>query len=357
MLALVVAVLLVVAWQAQKQRTSWSDDIFPEPGSDGAPAFGLVADLERAEVVVPDRPHNLDEVPTLELKKEFTRNRKFVLSTNQLGLRAPEPANGEDIAQITSPAPGFRVVCLGASITFGWGVAYEESYPAQLAQALGVEVINAGAPAGDPQTLADWARENLADLDPDLVIFNVRLPYMDGDPARGLQRAVNMVAQAVDPVPVGVVLPPLSTFDLQLEDIFRLYPHAWQGHGDGAMVVEADVARTREALAPVPVLGLTATFRAAQEAYVPTDARETAVVFDRAGNQQRMLTLPDRQVWMSFQAPREGIAQGFLVAFEEDRLVHEPYFFDGGHPDEAGYALYARTVADWIRQQGWLTRP
>ena len=75
---------------------------------------------------------------------------------------------------------------------------------------------------------------------------------MDGDPARGLQRAVNMVAQSVDPVPVGVVLPPLSTFDLQLEDIFRLYPHAWQGHGDGDGAAVAariiGVAREQDAI-------------------------------------------------------------------------------------------------------------
>jgi hypothetical protein len=37
------------------------------------------------------------------------------------------------------------VLCLGDSVTFGWGVPYEESYPARLAAALGRGI---GAQAG-----------------------------------------------------------------------------------------------------------------------------------------------------------------------------------------------------------------
>jgi lysophospholipase L1-like esterase len=60
------------------------------------------------------------------------------VSINSLGLRGPEPR---------TPRPRRRILCLGDSITFGYGVGDDETYPAALGRALegsGVEVVNGG---------------------------------------------------------------------------------------------------------------------------------------------------------------------------------------------------------------------
>jgi lysophospholipase L1-like esterase len=59
------------------------------------------------------------------------------VTINALGLRGPEPA---------TPRPT-RILCLGDSITFGYGVGDGETYPAALGRQLagrGVEVVNGG---------------------------------------------------------------------------------------------------------------------------------------------------------------------------------------------------------------------
>jgi lysophospholipase L1-like esterase len=60
------------------------------------------------------------------------------VTINARGLRGAEPA---------TPRPARRILCLGDSITFGYGVGDDETYPAALGRALaarGVEVVNGG---------------------------------------------------------------------------------------------------------------------------------------------------------------------------------------------------------------------
>jgi hypothetical protein len=354
----VVALVLVVvvAWQ-QVQRQSLSDEIFPAPGEGENLSFGVRKGLRDAKVVVPNRPHNLEEVPTLDLRVDFARKREFRISTNSLGLRSPDPSDGLPM-EIESPAKGFRIVCLGASITFGWGVSNAESYPARLAQELGVEVINAGAPAGDVILLAEWAEKNILQLDPDLILFNVRPAYRDPQgPAQVLVQGVDILKRAAPQARIGVVMPPLSTFDLQTPDILMDYPQmGWGGEGDGQPAAEADARATAQALAPIPLLDLTPAFRDAQFRYQPR-GDGVAVLLQRSRSHQRLVRIPSRTLLVEVPAARDGIAKQILGAFDADATLHEPLFYDGGHPDADGYALYAREVARWVRQQGWLSGP
>jgi lysophospholipase L1-like esterase len=62
------------------------------------------------------------------------------VSVNSLGLRGPAPASPR-------PAGRRRLACFGDSITFGFAIGDEETYPCQLGRLLaprGVEVVNAG---------------------------------------------------------------------------------------------------------------------------------------------------------------------------------------------------------------------
>lgn len=80
---------------------------------------------------------------------------------NSLGLRGPEP----------QPAPA-RVVCLGDSVTFGWGVSDQAAYPAVLAQSLGpgVDVVNSGMPRWNSCDLLDLYVTRLIPLQPRVLV-------------------------------------------------------------------------------------------------------------------------------------------------------------------------------------------
>jgi hypothetical protein len=93
----------------------------------------------------------------------------FRVSTDANGLRAPLHAEQK-------PAGTYRVMTLGCSTTFGWGVDDELTYPARLEAILNdsghkVEVINGGQPGYTSfQGLWLWDR-TLAKYTPDVVIF------------------------------------------------------------------------------------------------------------------------------------------------------------------------------------------
>jgi len=100
-----------------------------------------------------------------------TESRKFSYldyHINSLGLRGPE----------IEDSPGYRVIALGNSCTFGWGVAYRNTWPYLLLQALNerfpskkIEVINAGVPGySSYQGKIYFARE-LINLKPDMLLI------------------------------------------------------------------------------------------------------------------------------------------------------------------------------------------
>ncbi|HSH76020.1 MAG TPA: SGNH/GDSL hydrolase family protein, partial [Longimicrobiales bacterium] len=71
-----------------------------------------------------------------------------------------------------------RVVALGDSFTFGWGVDFEDTWPRVLEEellerGLDVEVLNLGRPGADPARHAEIARQALPLLRPDLVVVAI----------------------------------------------------------------------------------------------------------------------------------------------------------------------------------------
>lgn len=93
----------------------------------------------------------------------------FTVSTDANGLRAP-------LHPVEKAAGALRVMTLGCSTTFGWGVNDDESYPARLEATLKedgkrAEVINAGQPGYSSfQGLWLWDRA-LEQYKPDVVVF------------------------------------------------------------------------------------------------------------------------------------------------------------------------------------------
>jgi lysophospholipase L1-like esterase len=93
-----------------------------------------------------------------------------VLKTNSLGMVGPE-------LPVTKPAGEFRVVVLGDSYTVGGQVPYEQTFPAVLEQQLRdagytkVRVVNAGVGGYTQFNESGLLREDLARLQPDLVVL------------------------------------------------------------------------------------------------------------------------------------------------------------------------------------------
>ncbi|MFT5679507.1 MAG: lysophospholipase L1-like esterase [Myxococcota bacterium] len=94
----------------------------------------------------------------------------FPVTTNRDGLRAP-------LVEIDNPADDWRIMTMGCSTTYGWGVTDAESYPARLGALItdsgqdGVQVINAGQP-GYTSFQGQWLwDEVLADYKPDIVLI------------------------------------------------------------------------------------------------------------------------------------------------------------------------------------------
>lgn len=83
--------------------------------------------------------------------------------TNALALRGPAAA--------ATPAPDTpRVLLVGDSFAFGWGVEQEQALAAVLAERLGVEVLNAGVPGWSADQYLLFLRTRGFALRPDLVL-------------------------------------------------------------------------------------------------------------------------------------------------------------------------------------------
>ena len=75
----------------------------------------------------------------------------------------------------TAPGGTRRVMVLGPSFAFGWGVRCGEAFPARLGEALAdglgpLDVVNAGVPALGPVAQLGWFRREGAGYRPDLVV-------------------------------------------------------------------------------------------------------------------------------------------------------------------------------------------
>jgi hypothetical protein len=96
--------------------------------------------------------------------------------TNAAGLRVAQP--GREFAT-PKPEGVFRVMLIGASFAYGWGVDYEQTLAAQLEQRLRasgfagerrIELVNVGVPSLPEADQIAWYRAEGARYAPDLVI-------------------------------------------------------------------------------------------------------------------------------------------------------------------------------------------
>lgn len=124
----------------------------------------------------------------------------FRLQTNEYGFRGPG-------VQVPKPDGVFRILLLGDSVAFGWGVDDGVTFARRLEMewnarggARRLEVVNTGNPIYDTVQEAATLKETLPLLTPDLVV----LVYVvhDIEPSRDL---VEALFQGAKPIPAEVV--------------------------------------------------------------------------------------------------------------------------------------------------------
>lgn len=131
----------------------------------------LLMALADRVIVGPIVPPELPIVPPLAEYRYRTSEFSVVARTNAMGFRdrefTPRAERGTT-----------RVLAIGDSFTYGWGVENDEVWPKVLerrllASGVRVEIANLGQPGGDPASYAEVAREAIPRLRPALTIVAV----------------------------------------------------------------------------------------------------------------------------------------------------------------------------------------
>jgi len=283
----------------------------------------LVPNLDQAVIVAVDRPHDPLESADPTRFEQVTRRRTFTVTTNSLGIR-----HGE-----LGEKTGTRVLCIGESVGFGWGVKREEAYPARLGNLMGLELINAGTPGMKPRGIALWFAKYRDVFDPDLVLVTARVDWGTREPPKAFRQAIEDIRQTAHPAKVGLIMPPVSAFDPR-------------GRAD----LDRE-ARIIQEIRGVPVLDLTPVFDRAKPGH--------GAHFEQQGRVQRIVDRATGGVIAEGVAPplhpgSPALAPDLVAAFEADPSLAEPLIFDGAHPDAEGFELFAETVAHWIKEEGLL---
>lgn len=272
-----------------------------------------------------------DEAGTLRLQKGA--------EASLLGQQVEISAQGFRSPIVVSPKPtdSFRVLVLGDSVAFGWGVSESECFPRVVERSLReagwpgdgrtIEVVNAGVPGwGAPNELLFLRDEGMA-LDPDLVLVTL----VNND----LTDVLQAIAPSDDPPPL--VFPDwarasyLGRFTEQLAA-------AWTGRA-----ARPDFFLTLD-LAPEPV-------QRASDALVQAFAAMRALcgdvpfaVVDTVGTAEGWRLEP-----FARGAEAAGIAR--IEAFLASEGYRERYSVAAtdDHPNAAGHREIAKPIVEWIR--------
>jgi lysophospholipase L1-like esterase len=280
------------------------------------------------------------------------------IRTNSLGFRNTE-------VMIPKPSGVFRILSLGDSYAFGWGVKSEETYARRLEALLAersavtrVEVINAGVPS-----YASWKERQLLDqlletLTPDLVICQVVDDDLGPSPAR-----VKAYEQLV---PRWIRIP------LHHSRVFGMtWAFYYEGTSGVRSILEGDATRQRRLNREEIWDVMEASVTEVDSGLVYDRDRLASYVDDYAAMQTHsgrklvVLILPNRyQIyaggylsagynWLSRALENESVpalnATRFLRKHRDTEL-----FLDDGHPNTLAHTLIADTLAAFLIANGFL---
>jgi lysophospholipase L1-like esterase len=253
------------------------------------------------------------------------------VTINALGLRGPEVA-------LPKPTGRRRVACFGDSITFGYGVADNESYPYLVGERLaagGGEAVNAGVTGYTSYQVLGLARRLLPTIEADVATFCVgwndagTRPLDDREYARRLRAAME----------VEGVLDHLA--------LYRAAKALYLRTGLGTR----DAAARRPRVSPVDYAS---NLRALVEECRRRGVRPVLVALPRrrrAGEPPFLSPYPDvqRQTARELGVPLIVVPE---LAARPDGPVNAGYFLDTLHLTAAGNRLLAQGIADQLAALG-----
>lgn len=239
---------------------------------------------------------------------QYIRIPKTTISISSLGTRDHE-------YPVHKPQGVYRIIILGDSVAFGWGVQMEQTFPKRLESLLAsdgkYEVMNFAVPGYNTVQEVETLKSKCLAYSPDLVIFHVRsndyFPLFD----------------YLYPLPVLKHLPAV----LYKSHLFNAVVTRLVMHADKRMSLE---------------LG-----RGLPEAGESIKELKTIM----AENNIKVLFYPDID-WIRAILAKEGLGQNIVSSQIIDS--RPGYTIEDGHPTAATHRLMAQEIYRYLKEKGFL---
>lgn len=336
-----------------------------------ATLLGLAVCEVAARIVLPAPPDSTREP---QIVYRVDPEVRYVLSPNQQGWIddgfATTNSRGFRGGEVDIPKPPgrIRIVALGDSVTFGFGVNDSDTFSQQLQQQLrtrrpgaDIDVVNLAVPGYDTRQEVALLKRNLAELQPDVVLVGFYandLPDTLDDKGSGtrIEGSASTAGQVLRMNPA-----PSSWIERQARRSRAVYTvsHAvkmlvHRGEGKQGSSMELDLLESRQSAELE-----TAWQRVGAQL---ADLRGTAV---KSGFVAGIVVLPPREQVLGLYSDsgyqqRLGRLAAGLGLFVIDPLpllkassrtqgsLFIPY--DRNHPSAAGHRLIAQTIVDYFKQ-------
>jgi hypothetical protein len=296
--------------------------------------------------------------------------------TNSLGLRGPEVV-------VPKPADRYRVLALGDSFTFGWGVELHDAWPTIMARELhatdvrSVEVVVAGVPGWSPLQQFVFLEQRGLELQPDLVLWQLcsnDLLEMERLDAEFDARRLPVAVAEGPPLSSGLRAEWVAPFERLDEAVRqRVLEEYRAGRIDPALLEiarEADAARREQAgaapdgpVAELPVEELLRGLRSGPDfgvRYLDHLVSAARALCAGRGVELRLMLAQARPIPRAAGAPDDGVAAlrswaarqrpGVLDTGElvPDGGIDDFYFSGDPHWAPAAHPRVAQAVARWL---------